>query len=472
MSSSSSAGASISGAGTSVSGAGTSISGLGSASSKSSSSAGGPKAAALVANVNDQKLRITQLETDNAKLKTDMEHMEANVERIRSWCNKYKRKYDETISITQAKFEEMDAKIKKLATELEDTKTAQLAHTSGSESSSDSEAERVEVLTKKERKAVEASMAAFSDTNLLVSSVIDHVLISYHSRHTKELTRYVFRLRLGVPKLKAVKLPWYPDFPSDSPDWPQESGTNEKLLRFRWDKPWDNDDNFYSIRMIISHMKRHGAQLVPSASTALNSISEEDLQSRVVAKFTALQKDLRMEGFLDAQNRKIIRPGVGVLPVAEHGEENNGNGGGPAVVGDVDVEVQVVPGAATEKKKKKSALLSRAKGVSTISMPLRVIDMTFGKRNLPFELGRDPTCQKTRSSVVRNTIMHSLPTSCQTMRMRWGTMGSGLGDTFHMRQYTEVKRLVFLNSIMCIAMKANHGIVERLDCCRRCCARS
>jgi len=99
-------------------------------------------------------------------------------------------------------------------------------------------------------------------------------------------------------------------------------------------------------------MLRHGDKLIPAATTALGTISDEDLEARVVAKFTALQKGLRMEGFLDAQNRRIVQP-------AQDGKNAGGGAGGAGNAGVAGAT------AAAEAKKKKATLISRAKGVST-----------------------------------------------------------------------------------------------------------
>jgi hypothetical protein len=123
-------------------------------------------------------------------------------------------------------------------------------------------------------------------------------------------------------------------------------GTQEHVLRFRWDEPWDHDDNFYSIRMIVAYMKRHGAEFMPSAASALAAIGEEDFQQRVVDKFLGIQKNLRQAKLLDSDNKQIIHA------TTEAEAEAEGDDGDPQ---------------ALEEKKVNSAavLMSRAKGVRT-----------------------------------------------------------------------------------------------------------
>jgi hypothetical protein len=107
--------------------------------------------------------------------------------------------------------------------------------------------------------------------------------------------------------------------------------------------------------MIMSHITHNGEKLLPSAAAAIRTICEEDLHTRVVNKFTALQKELRRAGILDSQNRRIVQPA-----------QNGGNAGAEAGgAGNAGAEAVGAGNAAGVAKKKKSILVSRAKGVST-----------------------------------------------------------------------------------------------------------
>ncbi|KAG6882428.1 hypothetical protein C0992_011699, partial [Termitomyces sp. T32_za158] len=109
---------------------------------------------------------------------------------------------------------------------------------------------------------------------------------------------------MGVGKLTGYSLPWYPENP-DKDTWPRIIGTSDPVLRFRWDEPLSHDDNYYSMRMIAGYMRTHGSSQVPSATTLLVAISEDDLQRRVSDKFLSLQKALRGVGHLDSRNRRV-----------------------------------------------------------------------------------------------------------------------------------------------------------------------
>jgi len=124
-------------------------------------------------------------------------------------------------------------------------------------------------------------------------------------RTPQEVVRKIYAYQLGIPNLAPNRIPWYPDS-TDKSTWPCITGTKEHVLRFRWDESWEHEDNFFAIRMIVAYIKRHGVQYVPSAAKALQAISEDDLQQRVVDNYVAIQKRLRESKLLDSQNKRII----------------------------------------------------------------------------------------------------------------------------------------------------------------------
>jgi hypothetical protein len=145
-------------------------------------------------------------------------------------------------------------------------------------------------------------------------------------------------------------MPWYPVDP-DKATWPLIPGTKEPVLRFRWDESWEHDDNFYSIQMIIAHMKRHGTVFMPAAASALAVISEDDFQRRVVDKFVGLQKGLRQAKILDSNNKRIVMAAVT--------EAISGDDDGP----------YTKKTAPENKPRIKAILASRAKGVRVMFHP-------------------------------------------------------------------------------------------------------
>lgn len=198
-----------------------------------------------------------------------------------------------------------------------------------------------EVVTEEDRERIKRSVAAYADNIMKVRTSCyceDCRLTEW-----QELVRECFRVRLGIAKLKAASLPMYP---VNVDDWPMEVGSDgrTRLLRFRWEQPWNDDgDNYYAIRMLVGHIKRHGTGLIPAAATAIKGISEDDLQKRIVAKYKGLQKELRAAKLM---------PGIAAAGAVPPGSEN----------ADIDPTLVAVPAAPGIVSK--ATLASRARGVS------------------------------------------------------------------------------------------------------------
>ena len=83
---------------------------------------------------------------------------------------------------------------------------------------------------------------------------------------------------------------WWPENESE---WPTDSSTNARLLRFRWNESWNHADNWKSIKNISTYVKTHGAARLPEAAQAVREISEKDLEERVTQKFKDIVKALK-----------------------------------------------------------------------------------------------------------------------------------------------------------------------------------
>ncbi|KAG6895008.1 hypothetical protein C0992_003535 [Termitomyces sp. T32_za158] len=129
-------------------------------------------------------------------------------------------------------------------------------------------------LTKKIEEEIEGSSLAYGDNAL------------------KELTRYAFNFCMGIARFSENNPPVYPDT-DDKSTWPKIQGTDDAVLRFRWDRAWTDEDNYHSIRWLMGWMKRHGSGVVPSSKLPLLRISEEDLQKRVRERFNNLRKKVK-----------------------------------------------------------------------------------------------------------------------------------------------------------------------------------
>jgi hypothetical protein len=194
---------------------------------------------------------------------------------------------------------------------------------------------------------MEESSAAYSYTSLKVCKVQNKCMVLTCIIVNKSMCG----TQLNLAKLLPKNLPWFPEN-SDKTTWPQITGTSDPILRFQWDKAWEDDDYFYSICMIIGYMKLHGSNVVPAATGALLKISKEDLQKRVIEKFVSLQKGLCNKGYLGSRNQCIL---IKVPEVLEStGEQAEASGG-------VDIQVKLEEKA---KRAKILVLASRAVGVS------------------------------------------------------------------------------------------------------------
>ncbi|KAG6914679.1 hypothetical protein DXG01_015967 [Tephrocybe rancida] len=130
---------------------------------------------------------------------------------------------------------------------------------SESEDESDDEEERHKQILEMKQATMEASGEAYSDPSL------------------KELTHQVYQFKMGIGKLTAISLPWYPENP-DKSTWPHIIGTDEAVLCFHWDEPVNQEDNWYSMRMIVGYMQSRSDTVVPGATAVLLANSAEDLQ--------------------------------------------------------------------------------------------------------------------------------------------------------------------------------------------------
>lgn len=95
---------------------------------------------------------------------------------------------------------------------------------------------------------------------------------------------------MGTPNVQPKSVAWWPD---DDSDWPVDSSTNTRLLRFRWNEPWNHGDNWESIKKVGAYVKAQGAVRLPEAAQAVREISEKDLEERVTQKFKDIVKALK-----------------------------------------------------------------------------------------------------------------------------------------------------------------------------------
>ncbi|KAG6905053.1 hypothetical protein DXG01_005374 [Tephrocybe rancida] len=83
-----------------------------------------------------------------------------------------------------------------------------------------------------------------------------------------------------------------PTFSSDE-TWPLKPGTDIRLTRFRWDKPHTDKVNWNNLMTISKELKANGAQTSPAAADAIQFVSKEDRDGRIIQKFKDLAKEVR-----------------------------------------------------------------------------------------------------------------------------------------------------------------------------------
>jgi hypothetical protein len=98
--------------------------------------------------------------------------------------------------------------------------------------------------------------------------------------------------------------------------------------------------------MIVGYMNSHGTSIVPAAAGSLLKISAEDLQKRVVEKFTGLQKNLHEAGLLNSRNQRVV-----IVPII------------PEPVGDESEPLVEIKAESRLRGPTAAVLLSQAKGV-------------------------------------------------------------------------------------------------------------
>ncbi|KII92120.1 hypothetical protein PLICRDRAFT_36907 [Plicaturopsis crispa FD-325 SS-3] len=263
----------------------------------------------ILAAIGESKLKITALETEVEDVRGELASVKREMRQGR-----------DVVNAVAVRLKELEAEAERRLDEEASTEEELDENAEGDDASSvDSD----EVVTEEDRERIKRSVAAYAD-NIM-----------------KELVRECFRVRLGVAKLKAASLPMYP---VNVEEWPMEVGSDgrTRLLRFRWEQPWNDDgDNYYAIRMLVGHIKRHGTGLIPAAATAIKGISEDDLQKRVVAKYKGLQKELRAAKLM---------PGIAVSGAVPPSGEN----------ADIEPTLAAVPAAPGVVSK--ATLASRARG--------------------------------------------------------------------------------------------------------------
>lgn len=161
---------------------------------------------------------------------------------------------------------------------------------------------------------------------------------------------------MGTPNVKAASVAWWP---ADETAWPIDEATKAKLLRFRWELSWNQDDNWRGIQAVSDYIKKHGASRVPEAAANIRDISQKDLELRVTQKFKDIVTALKSAKLFDGRG---VAQKVAPIVTETVTEGDNGGVAGP----DTDAGVAVAIAVVAKEGPSASMKQSRAKGVSCV----------------------------------------------------------------------------------------------------------
>ncbi|GJE94762.1 hypothetical protein PsYK624_109340 [Phanerochaete sordida] len=134
----------------------------------------------------------------------------------------------------------------------------------------------------------------------------------------------------GVRKLGAKSLP---QFPENDADWPLDSTTQKKLMRFRWtptSTPEDDPHNAKNIDDTLTYIRSNGAGAVPEAGPTLQIISNADLRERIVSRLGTMNKAMKslLPGAGGRPSGKLTVGKVAAAESVEDGTQEEGEGTG------------------------------------------------------------------------------------------------------------------------------------------------
>ena len=98
---------------------------------------------------------------------------------------------------------------------------------------------------------------------------------------------------MGCPAAGKLTGTVIPDFPGLDEDIPLKAGTDEPLMRFRWDQSADFAYNHDNLKKIVAEIMRNGSQYVPGAETLLKEILEPHMVRNVKGKFDRLRTTIK-----------------------------------------------------------------------------------------------------------------------------------------------------------------------------------
>ncbi|TFK58199.1 hypothetical protein BDN72DRAFT_906975 [Pluteus cervinus] len=257
--------------------------------------------------------KITEVEKENKRLKNVVEGCKRDAE-------EEKKRTSEEISSMKERLQELDD-VKRDLQKLEDQFLARLAPEDSSDEGEGpggsillgkkAKAKKPQKSRKRKRAADDEGDKDGDSENEDEGGMSPAERRSYHAyKHSgiKELVRFGFQFKMDHPLSSPAT---FPEFPADDNDetWPKVQTVDDDptlpVVRFRWNCPKDQSDNFRGIRLVVSWVRRKGAAHTPALAKILEDLSENHLQQRVTERFEQLRREYR-----EHQRDKELEPSV------------------------------------------------------------------------------------------------------------------------------------------------------------------
>ncbi|KAF9002712.1 hypothetical protein BDQ17DRAFT_1356705 [Cyathus striatus] len=133
----------------------------------------------------------------------------------------------------------------------------------------------------------------------------EQVKVHTHSKPLKNLLEISLLHLMGLSTLVPRHMPTYPYMM----DWPKDPLTQKPLLRFDWDKKFDAKVNADGVKDVLTYMRTYGVTKVPLVKAALEYLTDEELQERLLDRLQYIAREKRKadQDSLDEEDSGIAR---------------------------------------------------------------------------------------------------------------------------------------------------------------------
>ncbi|KAF8888184.1 hypothetical protein CPB84DRAFT_1749580 [Gymnopilus junonius] len=95
-----------------------------------------------------------------------------------------------------------------------------------------------------------------------------------------------------------------PEYPKEGKEWPLRTGSEDKALRFKWDKPSSDETNWPNLQIIIKEICTNGSSYSHAVTSLLTELLDDNLQEHVIWKYKELVK--ARAGHLKGKAKPVI----------------------------------------------------------------------------------------------------------------------------------------------------------------------